>query len=112
MITYKNYFEDFLNKQSPKVIRKIIQTLRIVELLERIPSTYLKFIENTNGLFEIRIKFGSDIFRVFCFFDEGKLVVLLSGFQKKTQRTPREEINRAERLMQEYFDNKDKEETI
>lgn len=112
MITYKNYFEDFLNKQSPKVIRKIIQTLRIVEQLERIPSTYLKFIENTNGLFEIRIKFGSDIFRVFCFFDEGKLVVLLSGFQKKTQRTPREEINRAERLMQEYFDNKDKEETI
>lgn len=112
MITYKNYFEDFLNKQSPKVIRKIIQTLRIVEQLERIPSTYLKFIENTNGLFEIRIKFGSNIFRVFCFFDEGKLVVLLSGFQKKTQRTPREEINRAERLMQEYFDNKDKEETI
>lgn len=112
VITYKNYFEDFLNKQSPKVIRKIIQTLRIVEQLERIPSTYLKFIENTNGLFEIRIKFGSDIFRVFCFFDEGKLVVLLSGFQKKTQRTPREEINRAERLMQEYFDNKDKEETI
>lgn len=112
VITYKNYFEDFLNKQSPKVIRKIIQTLRIVELLERIPSTYLKFIENTNGLFEIRVKFGSDIFRVFCFFDEGKLVVLLSGFQKKTQRTPRKEINRAERLMQEYFDNKDKEETI
>lgn len=112
VITYKNYFEDFLNKQSPKVIRKIIQTLRIVEQLERIPSTYLKFIENTNGLFEIRIKFGSNIFRVFCFFDEGKLVVLLSGFQKKTQRTPREEINRAERLMQEYFDNKDKEETI
>lgn len=112
MITYKNYFEDFLNKQSPKVIRKITQTLRIVEQLERIPSTYLKFIENTNGLFEIRIKFGCNIFRVFCFFDEGKLVVLLSGFQKKTQRTPREEINRAERLMQEYFDNKDKEETI
>lgn len=112
VITYKNYFEDFLNKQSPKVIRKIIQTLRIVEQLERIPSTYLKFIENTNGLFEIRVKFGSDIFRVFCFFDEGKLVVLLSGFQKKTQRTPRKEINRAERLMQEYFDNKDKEETI
>lgn len=112
VITYKNYFEDFLNKQSPKVIRKIIQTLRIVEQLERIPSTYLKFIENTNGLFEIRVKFGSDIFRVFCFFDEGKLVVLLSGFQKKTQRTPRKEINRAERLTQEYFDNKDKEETI
>lgn len=112
VITYKNYFEDFLNKQNPIVIRKIIQTLRIVEQLERIPSTYLKFIENTNGLFEIRIKFDSDIFRVFCFFDEGKLVVLLSGFQKKTQKTPREEINRAERLMQEYFDNKDKEETI
>ena len=83
-----------------------MQRLRIIEQIERIPTTYLKYIEDTNGLFEIRINFASDIFRVFCFFDNGKPVVLLSGFQKKTQKTPREEIKRAERLMVEYYNEK------
>lgn len=106
VITYKDYFDIFLSKQRPKVARKILQTLRIIEQIERIPTTYLKYIENTDGLFEIRIKFGSDIFRVFCFFDSGKLVVLLSGFQKKTQKTPLGEIRRAEKLMQEYYNEK------
>lgn len=85
-----------------------MQTLRIIEQIERIPTTYLKYIEDTDGLFEIRINFASDIFRIFCFFDSGKLVVLLSGFQKKTQKTPREEIKRAERLMKEYFNEQSK----
>lgn len=106
VITYKDYFDNFLSKQSPKVQQKIMQRLRIIEQIERIPTTYLKYIEDTNGLFEIRINFASDIFRVFCFFDNGKLVVLLSEFQKKTQKTPREEIKRAERLMVEYYNEK------
>lgn len=84
--------------------------MRIIEQIERIPATYLKHIENTDGLFEIRIKFGSDIFHIFCFLDSGRLVVLLSGFQKKTQKTPSEEIRRAERLMREYYDEKIREE--
>lgn len=109
IISYKSYFEDFVSQQRPKVIKKIFQTLRIIEQIERIPSTYLKYIEGTDGLFEIRIMFGSDIFRIFCFFDEGKLIVLLSGFQKKTQKTPSEEIKRAERLKNEYFNEKDLE---
>lgn len=109
VITYKYYFDEFLAAQRPKVARKIIQTLRVIEQIERIPSTYLKYIENTDGLFEIRIMFGSDIFRVFCCFDAGRLVVLLSGFQKKTQKTPPAEIRRAVRLMKEYFnDQKEK----
>ena len=82
VIRYKSYLDDFLRKQRPKVVEKIIQTLRMIEVLERIPASHLKHIEGTDGLFEIRIQFGSDIFRVFCFFDDGKLVVLLSGFQK------------------------------
>lgn len=109
IISYKSYFEDFVSQQQPKVIKKIFQTLRIIEQIERIPSTYLKYIEGTDGLFEIRIMFGSDIFRIFCFFDEGKLIVLLSGFQKKTQKTPSEEIKRAERLKNEYFNEKNLE---
>ena len=77
--TYKGYFEDFFGKQSRKVQEKIAKIL------------------------------SSDIFRVFCFFDDGKLVVLLSGFQKKTQRTPKREIDRAVRLMAEYYAEKKEE---
>lgn len=109
VVAYKHYFDDFLAAQTPKVARKIIQTLRIIEQVEMIPATYLKHVESAEGLFEIRVMFGSNIFRVFCCFDEGKLVVLFSGFQKKTQKTPPTEIKRAERLMQEYFKEKRKE---
>ena len=109
VIRYKEYFDDFLRAQRPKVVEKIIQTLRMIEVLERIPATYLKHIEGSDGLFEIRVQFASDIFRVFCFFDDGKLVVLLSGFQKKTQKTPQAEIKRAESLMVEYYEEKRKE---
>ncbi len=109
VIRYKNAFDDFLREQRPKVVDKIIQTLRMIEVIERIPATHLKHIEGTDGLFEIRIQMGSDIFRVFCFFDDGQLVILLSGFQKKTQKTPAKEINKALRLMSEYYEEKRKE---
>jgi phage-related protein len=62
----------------------------------------------TNGLFEARIQLGSDIWRVFCFFDNGKLVILLNGFTKKTQKTPKYEIEKALQLMQKYYDKKKK----
>lgn len=60
-------------------------------------------MENTDGLYEIRVEVGSNIFRVFCFFDEGNLVILLNGFQKKSQKTPKNEIELAEKLKKEYF---------
>ena len=63
-------------------------------------------LEGTEGLFEIRIKVGSDIFRIFCFFDEGNLVILINGFQKKTEKTPKNEIEKAERLKQKYYEDK------
>ena len=109
IIRYKSSFDDFLREQRPKVVSKILQTLRMIETLERIPSSHLKYLAETNGLFEIRIQFGSDIFRIFCFFDDGNLVVLLSGFQKKTQKMPPKEIERAVRLMDEYYQEKRKE---
>lgn len=109
VITYKNYFEDFFKVQEPKVQKKIIKILDIVEQIERIPQSYLKSIEGTNGLFEIRIQLGNNIFRIFCFFDEKRLVILLSGFQKKTQKTPKNEINRAIRIMADYYKEKTEE---
>ena len=106
VITYKNYFEDFFAEQERKVQDKIIKVLDIIEQIDRIPSTYLKYIEGTNGLFEVRIKLGTNIFRIFCFFDGNKFVILLSRFQKKTQKTPKGEIERAIRLMSEYYEEK------
>lgn len=101
-IFYKDYFEKFFLKQSEKVKAKIIWTIELIEELERIPETYLKHIESTIGLYEIRIKQGKDIFRIFCFFDKGKLIVLTSGFQKKKQKTPKKEIEKALKIKEEY----------
>ncbi len=106
IVAYKNYFEDFLTKQPIKVQDKIFKILEAIETLERIPTNYLKYLVGTNGLYEARIQLGNDIWRIFCFFDNGQLVILLNGFQKKTQKTPKSEIEKAKTLMDEYYGNK------
>lgn len=107
VITYGSYFDDFFAAQQPKVRDKIIKVLDIIENIERIPATYMKHIEGSDGLFEIRTTLAGNIFRIFCFFDGNKLVVLLTGFQKKTRKTPLQEIHRATRLMKEYYREKE-----
>ena len=102
VIFYKDYFEKFFVIQSAKVKAKIIWTIELIEEIDRVPETYLKHIESTPGLYEIRVKFGRDIFRIFCFFDKGKLIVLTNGFQKKTKKTPKQEIEIALRIKEEY----------
>jgi phage-related protein len=102
IVFYKSYFEEFFLKQRDKVKAKITWTFDLIEELQRVPETYLKHIENTDGLFEIRVQQGSDIFRIFCFFDQGQLVVLTNGFQKKTQKTPKREIEKALKIKAEY----------
>lgn len=106
IIFYKDYFETFFVKQREKVKAKIIWTLQLIEELERVPETYLKHLENTDGLFEIRVQQGNDIFRIFCFFDQGKLIILTNGFQKKTQKTPKKEIEKAIKIKNEYENEK------
>ena len=103
---YKEYFTDFYNKQKNKVKDKIIWTFRIIETLRIVPTEYLKHIEGTDGLFEIRVQSGSDIYRIFCFFDVGNLIVIENGFQKKTQKTPKQEIEIALRIKKEYEQEK------
>lgn len=107
IIFYKNYFEEFFVKQRDKVKAKIVWTFDLIEDLEKVPETYLKHMENTEGLFEIRVQQGSDIFRIFCFFDKGQLVVLANGFQKKTQKTPKNEIDKALKIKKEYESEKE-----
>lgn len=108
VVSYGNYFEDFLKKQPIKVQDKIFKVIEIIETFERIPATYLKSISGSEGLYEARIKLGSNIWRVFCFFDKGRLVILLNGFTKKSQKTPQKEIKKAERLMNQYYLDKRK----
>jgi len=103
---YKDYFQGFFDKQSKKVKAKIVWTFNLVEDLQRVPETYLKHIENTEGLYEIRVQLGSDIFRIFCFFDQGQLVILMNGFHKKTQKTPKKEIELALKIKTEYESEK------
>ena len=108
VIAYENHFESFLLEQPKKVQDKIFKIIEAIETLERVPSNYLKSMEGTNGLYEARIQLGSNIWRVLCFFDNGKLVILLNGFQKKTQKTPKNEIEKALRLMAKYYNEKSK----
>jgi phage-related protein len=102
IVFYKDYFQKFFAKQDQKIKAKIVWTFELIEDLEKVPSTYLKHITGTDGLYEIRVKQGSNIFRVFCFFDKGKLIVIMNAFQKKTQKTPKKEILKALKIKQEY----------
>jgi len=106
IIFYKDYFQAFFLKQGDKVKDKIIWTFDLIEELQRVPETYLKHIENTDGLYEIRVQLGRNIIRIFCFFDQGQLVVLAHGFQKKTQKTPKKEIEKALKIKEEYENEK------
>lgn len=103
---YKNYFTDFYQNLTVDVRKKIDWTILLIETMQIVPEKFLKHLTNTDGLWEIRISAGNGIFRIFCFFDKGNLVILLGGFQKKTQKTPKNEILKAEKLKKEYFDNK------
>ncbi|MEY3100269.1 MAG: hypothetical protein RIS63_1169 [Bacteroidota bacterium] len=108
VVAYGNYFQDFLESLPVKVQNKIFKIIEAVEILQRVPQQYLKSISGAKGLFEVRIQLGSDIWRVFCFFENERLVILLNGFVKKTQKTPKEEIKLAMDLMKRYYDDKSK----
>jgi len=103
---YKTYFMDFYLELDPKTQRKVDFVLDIIKKVEDIPAKFLKHITGSEGLFEIRVALRGNIYRIFCFFDKDKLVVLLNGFQKKSQKIPKNEIALAEKLKKEYFEDK------
>jgi phage-related protein len=106
IIFYKEYFLEFYFQQDEKVQEKIEYVFDLIRHEERVPSTFLKHLKGTDKLYEVRVKVGSNIYRIFCFFDKGRLVVLLNGFQKKGQKTPGKEIKLAEKLKKEYYEEK------
>ena len=108
IIFHGHYFQDFYLERSEKIREKIGYVFRVVKTVEKIPGKFLKRLEGTDGLYEIRVEIGSNIFRIFCCFDKGNLVVLFNGFQKKTQKTPKQEIELALKLKKEYLKGKTK----
>ena len=106
IIYYEDYYLDFFNAQKDDIKKKFNYTLHLISTQDRIPEKFFKHITNSEGIFEVRVEVGSDIFRVFSFFDKGNLVVLVNGFQKKTQKTPKVEIKMAEKLKREYLEIK------
>jgi len=106
IIYFKDYFFDFFEQQTEKVKEKIDHVLFVVTVANRIPQKFFQHLEGTNGLYEIRVEFQGNIYRIFCCFDEGQVVILFNGFQKKTQKTPSGELEKAVKIMNEYFDEK------
>lgn len=105
---FRNYFRDFYEAQNSQVKKKIVWTLRVIEEVDRIPEIYFKHLEGTNGLYEIRVQSGSNIFRILCFFDKNNLVIIGHGFQKKTQKIPLNELERAEKIRREYYESRER----
>jgi len=105
-IVFGKFFWEFYNGCNLKVQSKIDWVIGLVRTLKRVPIEYLKYLEDTDGLYEIRVSSGNNIYRIFCFFDEGNLIILLNAFQKKSQKTPPNQIKLAEKLKKEYYEHK------
>lgn len=106
IIFHGDHFIKFYKELDPKAKQKVQYVLELIKQVDRVPEKFLAPIIGYDELFEIRIEYQSNIYRIFCCFDEGKLVILLNGFQKKKQKTPKNQIAKAMRLKKEYFDLK------
>jgi phage-related protein len=106
IVYYKNYYLDFFETLKPEVKKKFNWTLQLIATLRKVPEKYFKYLTDTTGLFEIRVEVGTDNYRVLSFFDEGRLIILINGFKKKSKKTSKREIELAERYKKEYFDEK------
>jgi len=106
ILFYKDFFLEFYKDLDLKVKEKVKFVLELIKQVDNVPKKFLSPISGACGLYEIRIEYQSNIYRIFCCFDKGNLIVLFNGFQKKTPKTPKNEIERAMRLKVEYFQTK------
>lgn len=106
IIFHGDYFTDFYKELDIKVKLKVQYVLELLKQVDRVPEKFFSPMTGYDGLYEIRIEYQSNIYRVFCCFDEGKLIVLFNGFQKKTQKSPMNEIEKAMRIKAAYFESK------
>lgn len=108
VVVFEDHFKEFRKTLERETLRKLYQVLILIMTIEVVPTKFLKAIEGRKGLFEIRIEQGGNNYRVFCCFDEGNLVILFTGFQKKSQKIPVEQLDKAEALMKKYYETKNK----
>lgn len=104
IITFGGYFEKFISTLDDKEVKKLDYIISLLETEDRLPVKFIKFLRD--GLYELRMEYGSNIYRIFFIFDEGRIVVLFNGFQKKTQKTPAGEIEKALKIKEEYYEYK------
>ena len=106
VVVFEDHFKEFRKSLDRETLKKLYQVLSLIMCVKVIPAKFLKAIEDRKGLYEIRLEQGKSIYRVFCCFDDDNLVVLFNGFQKKTQKTPKGQLDKAETLMKKYFELK------
>jgi len=104
--TFGNYFQDFLETLSEKERRKLDYLLSLLITEERLSTKIVKVVRD--GIFELRMLYSGNIYRVFFIFDENAVVILFSGFQKKTPKTPKSEIEKALKIKKEYDGHKER----
>ena len=102
----KNPVKNFLDSLESKQIQRVTWVLQLLEELDRIPKQYFNKLENTDDIWEVRIQFGNNIFRLLGYWDGPKFIVLCHGFTKKTQKVPKKEISLAEKRKRDYFRRK------
>ena len=104
---FKTYYKEFYVAQTKTVRDKINFVLKLVETQRIIPKKFFRIIEGSDGIYEIRVEIESNIYRIFCCMDGDAVVVLFHGFQKKSKKTPKKEIKRAEAIKREYYKSKE-----
>lgn len=104
ILTYGGYFERFIERLTIKEQQKVKYGLLLLKSLDRISTKFVKYVKD--GIYELRTEYNGNIFRVFFIFDDGNIVVLFNGFQKKTQKTPEKEINKAIEIKERYYEDK------
>jgi phage-related protein len=109
VVVFENHFKEFRRMLDKEALKKLYQVLTLIMRVKNVPGKFLKAIEGRKGLFEIRVEQGSSIYRIFCCFDEGNLIILFNGFHKKTQKTPTDQLDKAEFLMKKYFEQKNRQ---
>lgn len=108
IVVFENHFINFKRKLGKEVLKKIYQVFILIMTVETVPERFLKSISSVKGLYEIRVEESGNIYRIFCCFDNEKIVVLFNAMQKKTMKTPKKEIDKAKKLMNKYFEQKKK----
>lgn len=103
---FRSYYKEFYVAQTKTVRQKINQVLKMIETQRIVPIKFFKYLEGSDGIYEVRVEVNKNIYRVFTCFDKGAVVVLFHGIQKKSQKTPWKDIRRAEALRKEYFESK------